>query len=65
MARPQLTTEEIDSFKADACSAALEIIQALGVEGLTVRELGKKMGCSYAKPYRYFGDKQQLVDALR
>lgn len=36
-----------------------------GVDGLTVRELGKRMGCSYAKPYRYFGDKVRLIDMVR
>ena len=65
MARPQLTTEEIEDFREQACQAALEIISELGIEGLTVRELGRKMGCSYAKPYRYFGDKDRLVDMVR
>ncbi len=65
MARPQLTDEEIDGFREEACLAALEVIQEKGVDGLTVRELGRKMGCSYAKPYRYFGDKNRLVDAVR
>lgn len=65
MARPQLTTEEISDFRESACTAALEIISEQGVDGLTVRTLGRKLGCSYAKPYRYFGDKDQLVDAAR
>ena len=65
MPRPQLTDEEIDSFRDAACRTALDIITEIGIDGLTVRELGKRMGCSYAKPYRYFGDKDRLVDMVR
>ena len=65
MPRPQLTGDEIARFRDDACRAALQIIGEDGVEGLTVRTLGQHLGCSYAKPYRYFRDKDQLVDAVR
>ncbi|MGI9326312.1 MAG: TetR/AcrR family transcriptional regulator [Pseudomonadales bacterium] len=65
MARPQLTDKEIDSFREEACRAALQIITESGVNSLTLRELGKRMGCSYAKPYRYFGDKDRLIDMVR
>lgn len=65
MPRPQLTDEEIDSFRDAACRTALDIITETGIDGLTVRELGKRMGCSYAKPYRYFGDKDRLIDMVR
>ena len=62
MARPQLTAEEIDSFREAACRAGLSIIQTDGVDALTLRSLGHRLGCSYAKPYRYFGDKPQLLE---
>ena len=65
MPRPQLTDDEIDSFRDAACQTALEIITDSGIDSLTVRELGKRMGCSYAKPYRYFGDKPRLIDMVR
>ncbi|MGI9326329.1 MAG: TetR/AcrR family transcriptional regulator [Pseudomonadales bacterium] len=65
MARPQLTEDEITAFRDVACQAALEIIGKDGVHALTVRALGDRLGCSYAKPYRYFGDKDQLIDAVR
>ena len=65
MARPQLTDAEIDSFREAACKTALDIISESGIDSLTVRELGKRMGCSYAKPYRYFGDKPRLIDMVR
>lgn len=65
MARPHLSAEEIDSFRVDACVAALGIISRDGLDKLTLRELGRKMGCSHVKPYRYFGDKDGLIDAVR
>ena len=65
MARPQLTQDEISDFRQEACTAALQIITEQGLDALTLRSLGQKLGCSYAKPYRYFGDKDQLIDAVR
>ena len=65
MTRPALTREEISDFRDEACSAALGIIAEHGLDALTFRSLGAKLGCSYAKPYRYFEDKEQLIDALR
>ncbi len=65
MARPQLTSVEIDDFREQACVAALDIVTESGVESLTFRELGKRLGCSYVKPHRYFGDKDRLIDAIR
>ena len=64
MARPQLTETEIVEFREAACVAALEIIGESGVEALTLRSLGQRLGCSYSKPYRYFGDKDQLIDDI-
>ena len=65
MPRPQLTLEEKDEFRGRTCKKALEVILDYGVDGLTFRELGKRLDCSYAKPYRYFGDKSRLIDAVR
>ncbi len=41
------------------------MVEEGGVEGLTLRALAARLGCSYAKPYRYFRDKARLVDAVR
>lgn len=65
MPRPQLTSEELDDFREAACNAALQVITDSGLDGLTFRELGKRLGCSYAKPFRHFGDKHHLIDAVR
>lgn len=65
MARPNLTQDELDSFREHAATAALAMVEEQGVEALTLRALAARLGCSYAKPYRYFRDKADLVDAVR
>lgn len=65
MARPNLTQDELDSFREHAATIALAMVEEDGVEALTLRALAARLGCSYAKPYRYFRDKAHLVDAVR
>lgn len=65
MPRPNLTQGEVDSFRELAAATAFEMVEDEGVDGLTLRALAARLGCSYAKPYRYFRDKAQLVDAVR
>ncbi len=65
MARPHLTETEIQSFRSEASEAALSMIGEDGVSQLSLRRLAKRLGCSYAKPYTYFRDKEHLLDAVR
>ena len=65
MARPHLTQVQVDDFRSQVCETALEMIAEQGVAGLTLRALAKRLGCSYSKPYRYFRDKEGLIDAVR
>ncbi|MEM7413532.1 MAG: TetR/AcrR family transcriptional regulator [Myxococcota bacterium] len=65
MARPQRTESEVEAFRETAAAAALELVEEDGVASLTLRRLAKRLGCSYAKPYRYYQDKSHLVDAVR
>ena len=65
MARPNLTQDEVDSFRHHAATTALAMVEEEGVEALTLRALAARLGCSYAKPYRYFRDKAHLLDAVR
>lgn len=65
MPRPQLTEDEVASFRRHAAVTALEMVEESGAEALTLRGLAARIGCSCAKPYRYFRDKGQLVDAVR
>ena len=65
MARPQRSESEIEAFREHAAAAALEMVEEDGVASLTLRRLAKRLGCSYAKPYSYYRDKEHLVDAVR
>ncbi|MDJ0786484.1 MAG: TetR-like C-terminal domain-containing protein [Myxococcota bacterium] len=65
MARPQLSESEVEAFREEAAAAALEMVAEEGVASLTLRRLASRLGCSYAKPYSYYRDKEHLVDAVR
>jgi AcrR family transcriptional regulator len=43
---------------------ALTIIRTEGVDGLTLREIGARVGVSRTALYRHFADKRALVDAV-
>ncbi len=43
---------------------ALQLIQAQGVEGLTLRAIGDRLGVSRTALYRHFADKQALLAAV-
>jgi AcrR family transcriptional regulator len=51
-------------LRAETLSAARELIQAEGYQGLTIRKLAKRMECSPMALYSYFADKQALLIAL-
>ena len=65
MARPELKQSEMERFREAAAAAALEVVEQEGVANLTLRRLAKRLGCSYAKPYTYYRDKDHLLDAVR
>jgi AcrR family transcriptional regulator len=62
MARPALLTDQIESFRERSCDAALELFSERGYDGFTLRALGEALGCSPAKPYRYFRDKTEIFN---
>jgi AcrR family transcriptional regulator len=51
-------------LRAETLSAARELIQKEGYEGLTIRKLAQRMECSPMALYSYFADKQALLTAL-
>ena len=51
-------------LRAETLSAARKLIQEEGYQGLTIRELAKRMECSPMALYSYFADKQALLIAL-
>ena len=64
MARPALRPDEIESFKARLCEAAMQMFADEGYEAVTLRALAEKLGCSHALPYRYFADKHEIFAAV-
>ncbi|NEX93201.1 TetR/AcrR family transcriptional regulator [Caulobacter sp. 17J65-9] len=45
-------------------AAARELFESEGLEGLSIREVGRRAGMSAMAIYRHFPDKEALVDAL-
>ncbi|QDM15358.1 TetR/AcrR family transcriptional regulator [Tardiphaga sp. vice352] len=49
----------------DACLAeALRIIEELGVEALSFREVSRRLGVSYQAPYKHFESKDSIIAEL-
>ncbi len=45
-------------------TAALHVIDAVGLEAFTTRALGKKLGCEAMAIYNHFASKEELLDAV-
>jgi AcrR family transcriptional regulator len=45
-------------------TAALELIDAAGLEAFTTRALGKRLGCEAMAIYNHFASKEELLDAV-
>ena len=58
MPRPQRITRE------GLLDAAIQIVDAEGLDALTMRRLGQAVGAVPAMVYRFFADKAELVEAL-
>ena len=65
MTRPALSQKEVDAFREQIKATGYQMVCEDGVASLTLRGLAKRLNCSYAKPYRYFQGKEQLLDAVR
>lgn len=55
--RGSLTADEV-------LDAALALIDAQGLEGLSMRNLGEALGVNHMTPYRFFPSRSALLDAL-
>jgi AcrR family transcriptional regulator len=52
------------NLKEALISAGLEILSEKGIEGLSLRNVAKKIGVSHTAPYNHFSDKQALLAAI-
>jgi len=48
-------------LRAALLDAAVEVIDEIGPQGLTIREVARRAGVSHAAPYRHFNDRDDLI----
>lgn len=60
-----LSAADIETFRDRLCDIAEEKFAALGIDGVTLRDLASAMGVSPMTPYRYFKDKDAILAAVR
>ncbi|QIL74015.1 TetR/AcrR family transcriptional regulator (plasmid) [Diaphorobacter sp. HDW4B] len=65
MARPLLDDMQVTQTRQRLTIAALELYREVGIEAVTFRELGRRVGISHVTPYRYFSSKEELMNAVR
>ena len=52
------------NLRAALIEGGLELIERKGIEALTLREIGNRLGVSRTAPYRHFKDKAALLAAI-
>jgi AcrR family transcriptional regulator len=52
------------NLKSVLLKAAFKLIEKMGLDGFTLREVARKAGVSHNAPYRHFPSKESLVAAL-
>ena len=60
-----LSDGEVEDFRLALVEAATRRFSEQGRAGLTLRGLADEVGCSRMTPYRYFGNKEGIVAAVR
>jgi len=60
-----LSTAEVDAFRARLCAVAEHRFAAQGRDGVSMRQLATALGCSPMTPYRYFRNKDDILAAVR
>jgi AcrR family transcriptional regulator len=53
-----------DATRAEILAAAWELVRAGGLAGLSLRELGARVGMRAQSLYSYFGSKDEIYDAM-
>jgi AcrR family transcriptional regulator len=60
-----LSTAEVDAFRARLCAVAQHRFATQGRDGVSMRQLATALGCSPMTPYRYFRNKDDILAAVR
>ena len=60
-----LSTAEVDAFRARLLSVAGQRFAKHGVDGVSMRRLAQALGPSAMTPYRYFRNKDEILAAVR
>ena len=60
-----LTPTAIQDFREALCDAAVQLFSETGFDGFHMRELGMRAGVSPMTPYRYFRDKNDILEMVR
>ncbi len=61
MGRPSMSAEAIANNKRSIISAAMEMIREGGIESVSARTLGSRIGMNSALIYRYFKDIEEII----
>lgn len=61
---PKVDKYHHGNLKSALLKAAFKLIEKIGVEGFTLREVARKAGVSHNAPYRHFPSKESLIAAL-
>jgi AcrR family transcriptional regulator len=60
-----LSDADVAGFRTRLCAAAEDLFAEHGIEAVTMRQLATALGVSPMTPYRYFRDKDEIIDAVR
>ena len=60
-----LSESDVADFRARLCTAAEGLFAEYGIDAVTMRQLASALGVSPMTPYRYFRDKDEIIDAVR
>lgn len=65
MPRAALSQDQVEDFRESLCDCATRLFAEQGYEGVTMRALARRLGCSPMTPYRYFQNKAEIFDTVR